>query len=379
MLYEYMAGDVLNIHLAISSDGKTWLDSPSNPVLAESDTTVPDSVVKQGSTYHLYYHRQENDVFWPSWHAVSTDLTNWTQRVKLLQSYSSQATFQFEDGLVRSYLWNHDGDRQYYLRYGLELGPMTEWHFDEATGIIASDSSGNRADGILVNGPTWTTGRIGAGVSFDGVDDYIATGYFANLSTWTVAVWVQSPAAPAGNPASGPVHRDANFQLNWNHPEATFRGAAGVQVGGVWYAASFGSLAANTWYHLGATYDGETLRAYRNGVLITANTAPSGPPDSESLPLEFGRHAGAPQYFRGTIDEVRIYNRALSDLEIAALGQTDLSVSAFALTPTSVVGGNPATGTVTLSGSAPTGGAVVLLTSSKRWPQGVGQEERRSK
>jgi hypothetical protein len=89
-------------------------------------------------------------------------------------------------------------------------------------------------------------------------------------------------------------------------------------VWGTWHAAKFGPvLLANTWYHLAATYDGETLRAYRDGVLVTANEAPSGDPDSEPAGLELGRGAAhASSYFNGMADEVRIYGRALSDQEI---------------------------------------------------------------
>ncbi|HXH06098.1 MAG TPA: LamG domain-containing protein, partial [Vicinamibacterales bacterium] len=104
-----------------------------------------------------------------------------------------------------------------------------------------------------------------------------------------------------------------------NHPNATFRGAAALRVAGTWHAASFGPLAADTWYHLAATYDGETLRAYVNGVLVTANTAPAGPPDVETAPLTFGRHANASQYFTGIVDDIHIYHRALDAAEIAAL------------------------------------------------------------
>jgi hypothetical protein len=75
-------------------------------------------------------------------------------------------------------------------------------------------------------------------------------------------------------------------------------------------------LLANTWYYLAATYDGETLKAFKNGALITSNTAPSGVPNAETNSLKLGRHSVAAQFFRGTVDEVRVYNRALSPAEI---------------------------------------------------------------
>ena len=133
-----------------------------------------------------------------------------------------------------------------------------------------------------------------------------------------------SPAAPANAAQSGPVSRNRNYQIIWNHPSAAFRGAASFNVGGTWYAASFGSLSANTWYYLAASYDGETLRAYKDGVLITSNTAPSGAPTSESTSLKLGRQASVAQFFRGNVDEVRVYNRALSLTEIQSDMQTPI-------------------------------------------------------
>lgn len=98
-----------------------------------------------------------------------------------------------------------------------------------------------------------------------------------------------------------------------------FRGAAGVSVASVWYDATFGQLQADTWYHLTATYDGENLKTYKDGVLITNNSEPSGNADAESESLKFAKHATGEIYFHGTIDDVRVYNYALSENEIKAI------------------------------------------------------------
>src|SRR4030095_8425347 len=140
---------------------------------------------------------------------------------------------------------------------------------------------------------------------------------------WTVSGWVRSPSAPSGTGYGAPIHRQWNYQINWNHATAAFRGAAAVRVGGTYYSASFGALAANTWYHLAATYDGGTLNAYTNGVLITSNTAPSGPADADPNPVTIGRHAAVNNCFQGIVDNVRIYSRALSLAEI----QSDMSTA----------------------------------------------------
>jgi hypothetical protein len=188
--------------------------------------------------------------------------------------------------------------------------------FEEGIGTTTQDWSGNGDHGTLINGPSFVAGQMGLGLSFDGSNDYVETGNTANLSTWTVSGWVISPAAPANAAPSGPIHRNLNYAIGWNHNNAVFRGAASVRVGGTFHAASFGALAANTWHYLAATYDGETLRAYRDGVLITSNTAPSGPADGDPNSLRLGRHTATSSFFRGTVDEVRVYNRALSESEI---------------------------------------------------------------
>ena len=193
---------------------------------------------------------------------------------------------------------------------------MVAYAFGEGSGATTQDWSGNGNQGTLVGGVSWVAGQKGLGLSFDGTNDYVETGNTTNLPTWTISAWVRSPAAPANAVPSGPINRQANYQINWNHSNAAFRGAAAVRAGGVWHGASFGPLTGNTWYYLAATYDGETLRAYKDGVLITSNTAPSGPPNSDANSLKLGRAAAANQFFQGTVDEVRVYNRALSLAEI---------------------------------------------------------------
>jgi hypothetical protein len=183
----------------------------------------------------------------------------------------------------------------------------------------ANDSSGSGNDGTVKGNPNWVIGQIGGALQFDGLDDYIQTDYAADLLLWTVALWVNSPAAPSSAASAGPVHRENNLQINWNHSFADFRGAAGLRVENKWYAASFGELEANTWYHLAATYDGENLKAYKNGVLITDNPDPSGAPNKEWATLKFAKHSNYGDYFEGTIDDVRLYSYDLSADEVAAI------------------------------------------------------------
>jgi len=193
------------------------------------------------------------------------------------------------------------------------------WTFEDIDSGLAMDRSGWDRHGFLMGNPQRVPGRFGRGIQFDGVDDYIETGYAEDLAQWTVCVWVKSPVAPAWDLESGPVHREANYQLNWDHRNPRFRGAAGLRMGEIWYPASFGALFGNRWYHLAATFDGTALKAYVDGVLITSNPDAQGIASAEPGTLTFGKHAWAEYFFTGTIDDVQLYDRALTQTEIVKI------------------------------------------------------------
>lgn len=175
----------------------------------------------------------------------------------------------------------------------------------------AADASGNGYDGAVQGDPRWVEGLIDGALEFNG-EDYVGTGNTEQLANWTVACWVTSPAAPKTGPYGGLINRQGNYQLNWDHPNETFQGVAAVNVGG-FQGAGFGPVEADTWYHIAATYDGNTLKAYRDGVLITAVDLP-GVPANANREMRFGMGS-----FAGTLDDVRLYREALSDAQIAKL------------------------------------------------------------
>ena len=105
------------------------------------------------------------------------------------------------------------------------------------------------------------------------------------------------------------------YARNWRGlPEAN------VYAGGSNRTAEGASLTANVWTHMAATYDGSTVRLFINGVQV-ASAAFSGSITSSTNPLRIGGNSIWGEYFQGMIDEVRIYNRALSQPEI----QTDMN------------------------------------------------------
>ena len=78
------------------------------------------------------------------------------------------------------------------------------------------------------------------------------------------------------------------------------------------------ALPVNTWSHIAATYDGTTLRLFVNGTQVSSAGGQRGDARHAAAPLRIGGNAVWPEWFAGRIDEVRIYNRALSATDIAA-------------------------------------------------------------
>jgi hypothetical protein len=183
-------------------------------------------------------------------------------------------------------------------------------------GVWHMETPGNSAGGpgVVVNGSSRTRGVIGDGRSFDGVDDYLDTRYDTDLATFTVSAWTLG-RDPPGTGISGPLLREENFQICWDHQTPTYRGGVSLRVSGSWPAAAYGALSTDTWYWLAGTYDGDTLRAYVDDRMTTENAALSGPPDSSPHTATIARHpyrTSPHPFFRGSVDEARIESVARS-------------------------------------------------------------------
>ena len=199
-----------------------------------------------------------------------------------------------------------------YLTKALPLtGLVGLWHFDEVVGTAASDSSGNGNDGTLKPiglEPTWISGKFGNALSFDGSDDYVEVASPNNLyiaNAITVQAWIK----PSG---SGDVVR---LQLGYElyvRPDgkleiALYRSGAW----GWWQSISTIPIPATEFYHVAFTYDkdggADNLKIYINGVLDAQHTVMGALQSSGMFWI------GHPYWvFNGIIDEVRIWNTALT-------------------------------------------------------------------
>jgi hypothetical protein len=160
-------------------------------------------------------------------------------------------------------------------------------------------------------------GKFGTALSFNGANALITINDSASLhltTGMTLEAWV-NPSAVNSN------WRDVIYKGNDNYYlEGTSASGGAPAMGGTFSSSPLygpAALAANTWSHLAATYDGATVRLYVNGVQV-ASRAQTGNIATSSNPLQIGGDTDYGQYFSGIIDDVRVYNRALSASEIQA-------------------------------------------------------------
>ena len=195
-------------------------------------------------------------------------------------------------------------------------GLVGYWKLDDGSGTSAVDSSGMGNTGTLTNGPVWTTGGYANGaVNLDGVDDYIdlGNGSAANLTSQvTLSAWIYPLAWHA---VDGLFMKDVSTMpyglLQWGGLKMR------VTIGGTGHDVGTTAPALGVWTHIAGTYDGSTSKIYVNGVLKNS-LAVSGTLDTRAEHLVIGRQT-ATYPFNGYVDDARVYNRALSDTEIAAI------------------------------------------------------------
>ncbi len=189
---------------------------------------------------------------------------------------------------------------------------VSVWKFEETAGTVANDVK-RAFTGTLINGVTRiSTGQYGRALSFDGINDAVTTALNVDQSTATTGITFELWAYPT-ELTSGRhyVISSDNGGFDWSilREGATwyvFTGNASVSTG---FSADL-----NRWQHLVAVFAGSTVRFYKNGVEVTL---PALGFDTSDSALNIGRSPSG-EYFAGRIDEVAVYNRALSAEEVQA-------------------------------------------------------------
>jgi Concanavalin A-like lectin/glucanases superfamily/PKD domain/Carbohydrate binding module (family 6)/PA14 domain/Bacterial Ig domain len=200
------------------------------------------------------------------------------------------------------------------------------WKLDEGSGTLISDSSIFNNQGSLVNGPTWITGRIGSALNFDGSNDYVQVGVRPSLfitgNQLTMAAWIK-PNGGGGYRAI--MNREGEYEVGLVGGQLAWA-ISNTTPAWNWVLTGY-FPPVNTWTHVAVVYDGLSVKTYINGQINSpAHSSPASGPiiDSDTASNEFriGSRQCAPcvEYFGGGIDDVRVYDRALSLSEIQQLG-----------------------------------------------------------
>jgi hypothetical protein len=253
-----------------------------------------------------------------------------------------------------------DGTASTPTSFGLTVnavpaGLRAAYAFSEGQGPNTADASGNVNTGVLTNGPTWTTGRYGNAISFDGVNDFVTAPDSASLdltTTGTIEAWVRLNAVglwhgliAKGNANTDSAHNYALEVTNGNRARCILGNGGTFQV-----LDSVLTLAAGTFRHLACTWNGTTLALYVDGAL-NASAAQTVTPAGNTAPLFLGQFGGNSDRLNGILDEVRIYSRALAVGEIQADMNTPIAAAGPNTPPTISAIGNQTTNEDTSTGA----------------------------
>ena len=228
------------------------------------------------------------------------------------------------------------------LKEAPRSGILGEWLFNEGTGSIVHDTSGNKNNFTIPTGALWTTAKNGSGLKFDAIHNtnLIATGKSQPTSAITVAAWLRVYAH-----ASWYDYINNGWGVSDNNaPWDFYSDSTGKPIFGIWpkvgtetgqfnATGCAGTFSLNKWHLMIGTYDGTATKVYLDNVLCGTS------PTTVAHTLYTGGsviigESGSPGVQPYDMDGVRIYNRVLSAAEMTQLyneHQTQLNTSSVNL------------------------------------------------
>jgi hypothetical protein len=214
------------------------------------------------------------------------------------------------------------------------------WLFDEGSGKVCTDSSGNGHDGTFTGDVKWDKGKFGDAIALDGLSGHVVAGIVElPNNSFTATLWVNMPDVPADW-----VHVLENGSLDHGNWWGSFRLEPGAEEGRFYVALGDGVQCLDNgangqligwktgqWEHLAVTYDGSRCRIYLNGAEVDgfdANvdiTAGAGT-------VIIGCLSSQSRYYSGLVDEVAIFDPALEADDINLIMSMGI-IGAFPVSP----------------------------------------------
>lgn len=255
------------------------------------------------------------------------------------------------------------------------------WKFDEGSGTTAADSTGDGYTATLFNGISWVTGKIGDAVSANGTNQYVGmpTIDLSGTSAVTIAAWVNRTYSTAGGHTL--LEDSANFNSSTTGfglfpDDNTCQGIMAALNGNVGYSVNcYAQPSSGAWHHIAVVYDktkagSSAISLYIDGVL----QPPTQEPDISTNTNAFGNNpiylfarGGSQQYSTGIVDDLRLYDEALSAAQIQQIYQSGLpTLASIAVTPANASIAKGATQQYTATGTY-SDGSTQNLTTSASW------------
>jgi hypothetical protein len=279
-----------------------------------SHTVLSWSPATYAASHDIYFGTDYNNISVATHSSVeymgSADVNHWD-----INNFSAGGL-----GYSTTYYWRVDELKDTQITKGdiwsfitcsvpdINYGLADWWKFDEPNGLIAYDSAGH-SDGNLIGGPVWTSGKIGGGLSFDGINDYLNCGRDpSNYDNVTVSVWMKTSTNGVL------VSNFYNSNMTWYTLYSR-----SIEIGNYKYVTFKAATTDGLWHHIVYTKDGTSYVIYVDGSLDQQFT--SNGDISWYVPFCIGRGItmnGDP-WFKGIMDDVRIYNRPLTAEEVALL------------------------------------------------------------
>jgi hypothetical protein len=247
----------------------------------------------------------------------NTGLSSSTTYYYRVRAYNAHGSSSYSN--VVSAKPQSDGD-------GGSGGLVALWKFNETGGTTAFDNSGNNHHGSLENGTLFTSGKFNNAAEFDGQDDRISAGSFdiTSGSGLSIVAWIR--ADDFGTSDARIISKAIGTTTNDHYWMLSTISSGGIKLrfrlrtNGITttYIASSGNIFPGVWTHVAATWDGSAMRLYKDGILV-GNTGKGGSINTNSnVKVAIGNQpdgAGS-RPFDGRIDELAVYNKALTQSEI---------------------------------------------------------------
>ena len=282
-----------------------WNRTGTNVLLAEQSDSIGIGTDTPDTKLHVIGNVTINDSV--SDGAIQIDSTNDVIR------------FTGENGSMYQPVYGTDDDLVLYLPFSENVINVSNTTYDRSPygndGTLGNMNTGNATK----NGSAWVSGKYGYAMEFDGMDDYVDCGTDASLfpvDELTIEAWIKGSAWSATETNGARIYDDSYRMLNvLSTGKVRFSRFGSSGWGPV---DSVTVLNTDQWYHVAGVYDGTNIMTYIDGILDNSTSQSfTSYFDGSCLAFIGGQHSKvADCWFNGTIDEVKIYKRALTAEEI---------------------------------------------------------------